>query len=423
MSMILYTSWNKPSSAAVLGRVDRSLAQPDTVRHTWPMKRAHLAPAPAPTTRVTTFELFFDLVFVLTITRLTGVLHHEPDVVGLLMVFLILGNIWWMYAGYGWLTSNRGTSSLSSRLLLFVAMGGFLVMAIATPNAFGADGLAFGLAYLVVVVVHLVITLSFQRGGGQAVAQAALTNLGSAVLLIIAGFVEGPADWWLWGLAAALHVALLEFGRYGSFSLLPEHFVERHGIVLIVALGESMVALGIGIGDRALTPPLLLAALTSLGLAAALWSLYFLDADDASRRFLETVPSERMVRVAGRAFGYGFVPLLGGIVMVSTGLTEVLEHPLSALTTSSAAFLAGGAGLYVLGIAAFRQVVSAASGPLWVASGVAVAACFGAMWLGTAIVALAEVALLVVILFALVIVTARLRSPVAGAESGEATVG
>ncbi|KRE21493.1 hypothetical protein ASG80_12745 [Agromyces sp. Soil535] len=410
--MILYNLVGGGRSAlasSVLDHPTRLLAESADGRHTEPMRGDHLAPAPAPTTRVTTFELFFDLVFVLTITRLTEVLHHEPDVIGLLTVFLILGNIWWMYAGYGWLTSNRATSSLPSRLLLFVAMGGFLVMAIATPNAFGADGLAFGLAYLVVVVVHLVITLSFQRGGGRAVMQAAVSNLGSAVLLIIAGFVEGAADWWLWGIAAALHVGLLEFGRYGSFSLLAAHFVERHSVVLIVALGESMVALGIGIGDRVLDPALLVAALMSLGLAAALWSLYFLDLDDDAERSLETAPSERVVRIAGRAFGYGFVPLLGGIVMISAGLAEVLEHPLDRLSPSGAAFLAGGAGIYILGIAAFRQAVAAAGGIQWLASGAATAVCIVAMWRGAALVALAEVALLGVILFGLAMISHRLR--------------
>ena len=372
------------------------------------MKRTKLASAP---TRVTTFELFFDLVFVLTITRLAGVLHHEPDVIGLLTMLVILANIWWMYSGYGWLTSNTGTSSLAKRLLLFVAMGGFLVMAIATPNAFGDGGLAFGLAYLVVTVVHLgMFAAVFEHGGIREMVQIAPYNLGSAVLLIIAGFVEGAADWWLWGSAAALHVVLLEIGRYRSFSLPQAHFVERNGVVLIVALGESMVALGLGLGDHALTPLVLLAALLSLALAAALWSLYFVDADAAAERALESAPRESVLRIAGLAFSYAFVPLLAGIVMISASLTEVLEHPLAPLTPASAAFLAGGAATYVLGIAAFRQAVAAASGPLWLASGVAAAACVAALWLGTAVAALAEVAVVVVILFALVIVAHRLRS-------------
>lgn len=379
------------------------------------MARATAATAPA---RVTTYELFFDLVFVLTITRLADVLHHEPDLIGLLTVLLILANIWWMYSGYGWLTSNTGTSTLTRRLLLFVAMGGFLVMAIATPNAFGADGLAFGLAYLVVTVVHLgMFGTVFEQGALREMLQIAPYNLGSAALLIVAGFVEGAADWWLWGAAAALHVALLEFGTYRDFSVPQAHFVERNGVVLIVALGESMVALGLGIGDDAITLAVLVGALLSLALAAALWSLYFVDVDAAAERALESAPRDSVLRIAGLAFSYAFVPLLAGIVMVSAGLTEVLAHPLDPLPASWAAFLAGGAALYLLGIAAFRQAVGAASGAFRLGYGTGAAACVAALWLGTTTTALAEVAVVVVILFAVVFVVHRLGPRV---DDGEA---
>ncbi|WP_448810712.1 low temperature requirement protein A [Agromyces bauzanensis] len=375
------------------------------------------ATTPAPT-RVTTFELFFDLVFVLTITRLTGIIHHEPDLIGFLTMVLVLANVWWMYSGYGWVTSNTGTSTLTRRVLLFVAMAGFLVMAIAAPNAFGADGLAFGLAYLVIVVVHLgLFAMTYEHGAAREVLQVAPYNLGSAALLIIAGFVEGAADWWLWGAAAALHVVLLEFGRYRSFPLSQAHFVERNGIVLIVALGESMVALGLGIGDHPLSPALLMAAILGLALAAALWTLYFLDADAAAERTLESAPSESRLRIAGLAFSYAFVPLLGGIVMISAALTEVLEHPLAPLTSANAAFLAGGAALYVLGIAAFRQAVGAAGGRRWWASIVAVAACAATFWLGTLTAAVAQVAAVVVVLFALAAVAHLPRRRVASSAT------
>lgn len=367
--------------------------------------RAEAAPA-----RVTTFELFFDLVFVLTITRLAGVLHHEADLIGVLTTLLILANIWWMYSGYGWLTSHLQTSSLPKRLLLFVAMGGFLVMAIAAPNAFGADGTLFALAYLVVTVVHLGMFGSvYGRAAGREMLQIAPYNLGSAALLLIAGVVEGPADWWLWGAAAALHVVLLEVGRYRRFSLPQAHFVERNGVVLIVALGESMVALGLGLGDHAVDAQTLFAALLSLALAAALWSLYFIDADAAAERALEAAPPESVLRISGRAFAYAFVPLLAGIVLVSTGLGEVLEHPTMPVSAAGAAFLSGGAIAYLLGIAAFRQSVAAASPAIWAASVVTAVLCVGGYWLGTAVNGLVEVGFLTIALFGLVILTQRMR--------------
>ena len=172
---------------------------------------------------------------------------------------------------------------MTRRALLLVAMGGFLVMAIATPNAFGDDGLAFGLAYLVVVVVHLVLfAFTFPRERAlREVLQVAPYNLASAVLLIIAGFVDGAADWWLWGAAAPCTSCCSSSAATAASRCSQAHFVERNGVVLIVALGESMVSLSLGLGEHALSPAVLLAATSSASpLAASLWSLYFLDADE-----------------------------------------------------------------------------------------------------------------------------------------------
>ena len=205
---------------------------------------------------------------------------------------------------------------------------------------------------------------------------------------------------------------LLEFGRYRSFPLSQAHFVERNGVVLIVALGESMVSLSLGLGEQSVSPAMLLAALLSLLLAASLWSLYFLDADEAAQHTLDSAPRETVLRIAGLAYSYAFVPLLAGIVMISSGLTEVLAHPLEHLPTaappSSRAVRSSTSSASLL----FRQSVSAAGGAVWVLSVAAVAACIGAFWLGTAVTAVAEVAVLAVILFALAITTRRVRAGV-----------
>ncbi|MHA7288682.1 low temperature requirement protein A [Arthrobacter sp. MDT3-24] len=247
--------------------------------------------------------------------------------------------------------------------------------------------------------------------------QIAADNLGSAVLIVIAGFVEGPADWWLWGAAAALHVGLLELGRYSNFSLWPNHFVERNGTVLIVPLGDSMVALGLGIGSRVLSPSLIIAAPLGLGLAATLWTLYFAEADTASDRALQVAPRERVVPLAGLAFGYAFIPILGGIVMISASLVDVLEHPFDHIPLTAAVFLAGRARIYVAGVAAFRQSVAAAGVAAWLDSAVATAACAATTWVGANVLGIAQVALIVGILFALSLASRRSRSSALAAAS------
>ena len=169
----------------------------------------------------------------------------------------------------------------------------------------------------------------------------------------------------MWTAAVALQIVQHEVGRFGHFlffsdlPMQPARYVERHGVVLIVALSESMLALGLGVGDQVVTPSIVVAGLLTLTLAAAMWALYFVDTDEDTRRALEAAASDRVVLVAGRAFVYSFVPILAGILMISTGLSELLEHPLAPLSMAGAAFLAGGAVVYTLGVTAVRQLVVA----------------------------------------------------------------
>ncbi|HEY6665637.1 MAG TPA: low temperature requirement protein A, partial [Propionibacteriaceae bacterium] len=113
--------------------------------------------------RVSTLELFFDLVFVFTITQLTSVLAHEPDLLHLLRVAVMLAIIFWMYGGYAWLTNAVAANTAARRLLLLGGMAGFLLLSLAVPDAFDGGGLGFGLAYAVVVLVHIALFTRTQR--------------------------------------------------------------------------------------------------------------------------------------------------------------------------------------------------------------------------------------------------------------------
>jgi low temperature requirement protein LtrA len=196
-----------------------------------------------PVQRVSTLELFFDLVFVFTLTQLTELLAHELTVAGFARVLLIFGVSWWMYGGYAWLTNHLAVDQPARRLLLLVGMSAFLVQALALPHAFGEAGVAFGLAYLAVVLVHAALFWQATR----AIGRTALFNVGSALLVIIAGFVQGGVfDWMLWTLALAVQVATPYLAHMENFRIKPAHLVERHGLLMIVALGESVVSIGIG---------------------------------------------------------------------------------------------------------------------------------------------------------------------------------
>ena len=163
-------------------------------------------------------------------------------------------------------------------------MGGFLIVALAAPQAFGASGWAFGAGYLVVNVVHTVL---FLRAGDTGIAQAmrglAPLNLASALLVLVGGLLEGWPRYALWAAALALQIATPYLHRVEGHRVVAGHFVERHGLVVIVAIGESIVAIGVGASDLALGLSLVLVALLSLALSASLWWLYFSDESAVER--------------------------------------------------------------------------------------------------------------------------------------------
>jgi len=348
--------------------------------------------------QVTALELFFDLVFVFTITQLTSLLAKDPSPTGFLQMVLIFGNVWWMYGGYAWLTNAVPPRELGVRLLLLVGMGGFLVVAIAIPTAFAAGGLAFGLGYLLVTLVH---TGVFLRTSQQSVLKAMIGlgpfNLVTAGLLVVAGLATGPARWWLFGAGFVLHWLTPVFTRTGGFRIRSAHFVERHGLILLIAIGESVVAVGIGLGTIALPAGRVFTALLGLALAAGLWWLYFNGEDERAEQAMDRAPYERRAWLALSAFGYLFLLVLGGIVLVAAGMKLAVVRYDEPATMATAVFLAAGVAAYAVGLALFRWVLR--SGPVSVRILIAILA-LPTVWLGVAITPVAQITALVVILIA-----------------------
>ena len=224
--------------------------------------------------RVSTLELFFDLVFVFTITQLTGALARDLTPAGALRVLLIFGVLWWMYGGYAWLTNARTPAALPERLLLMLGMAGFLVIGLAIPQAFTrrGEGIALGLGYLLVVAVHGTLYLRVNRN----ILRVVPFSVVSALLVIAAGATLGVAGYALWTAALAVQVlSPLIVSPQGRFAIQPAHFVERHGALIIVAFGESVADIGIGAAGRPVTAALITQAVLALALAAALWWAYF----------------------------------------------------------------------------------------------------------------------------------------------------
>jgi low temperature requirement protein LtrA len=307
--------------------------------------------------RVTTLELFFDLVFVFTITQLTTVLFHSPGATALLQVVVMLTLIWWMYGGYAWLTNAVRADTGARRVLLLGGMAGYLVLALAIPHAFSSTGLAFGLAYVGIIAVH---TLLFTRSSSIGVVRAILTlaryNLGVAMVVAVGGALGGTAQYILWGGAALFEWLLPTIRRReGSFLIAAPHFVERHGLVVIIAIGESIVAIGFGAGHLPIDAALVLVAVVGLALSACLWWLYFGDDLQRAERALASLELGARARAALFAFGYWHLPMLLGIVAVAAAERTATAHAFTELSWARAGFLGGGVAAYCAGDTLFRR--------------------------------------------------------------------
>jgi low temperature requirement protein LtrA len=301
-------------------------------------------------TRVTTLELFFDLVFVFTITQLTALLAESLSWESLLQSFLIFIVLFWMYGGYVWLTNSLPPVTPGRRLFLIAGMAAFLICALAIPNAFQDTGIAFGIGYLIVIMVH---GFMYARAVGWKVARFVPLNFLSAAAVIAAGLVGGPARYFLWLLAIAFHVITSFLGSGLRFELRVSHFAERHGLLLLVALGESIIA--IGVGGTELDPPFILAAVLGVILTAALWWIYFVRDDEVAREAMLARANPQQLRQALSGYFYAFVPMLFGIILLATGIHSSIEHLTSKLDAAHAFVFGGGVGLYLIGTIIFRR--------------------------------------------------------------------
>src|SRR5690348_2848835 len=220
--------------------------------------------------RVSTLELFFDLVFVFVITQLADSIAHEFDGAGVFHVLLLFGVTWWMYGGYAWLTNVMAPSSTTRRTLLLTGMAGFLGMALAIPGAFHESGWLFGAGYFVVNLVH---TTLFIRATGSARAAVSLApyNAASAIMVLVGGFVHSPYRALLWAAALVLQIVTPYLHRLDAHRVIASHFVERHGLVVIIAIGESIVAIGAGFAGMPLNWSTITVAILGLCISYYLW--------------------------------------------------------------------------------------------------------------------------------------------------------
>jgi low temperature requirement protein LtrA len=306
--------------------------------------------------RVTPLELFFDLVFVFALTQVTALMSESPTWTGLAQGLLALGALWWAWVAYAWLTNTINPDEGGVRLAMFGAMAAMLVASLATPDAFGSAALAFGLAYFVVRAMHIVLyaAASHDVDIQGATKRLAPTAFAGSALILAAAALDGWAQLALWAVALVIDFVGPALGRGEGWRVSPGHFAERHGLIVIIALGESIVALGVGAAGLPVDASLLGVAVVGLALAACLWWAYFdIDAIVAERH-LRRAQGLAQVTMARDSYSYLHFPMVAGIVLIALGIKKTLGHLSDPLDIVPAVALGGGVAVYLLGHVGFR---------------------------------------------------------------------
>jgi low temperature requirement protein LtrA len=308
--------------------------------------------------RVTPRELFFDLVFVFAFTQVATLLAAHPTFAGMGRSVLVLAALWWAWSAYAWLTNvvDPEEEEVVGAALL-VALIAMFIAALAVPGVFGDDSVLFGAAFLVVCVVHTALYAFVARGQADllgAILRLSPWTLGGASLILVAGFTDSLRTWlWVAGLAV-VYVAAILTGASG-WRVQPSHYAERHGLVIIIALGEAFIAIGIGARGVTLGLGEVAAAILGLLVAASFWLAYFDFFALRGEQLLRDLDGAERVAFARDAYTYAHFPMIVGIVLLASGMKNVVAHVGEELDSVTAFALCGGSALYLLTFSGIRS--------------------------------------------------------------------
>jgi low temperature requirement protein LtrA len=306
--------------------------------------------------RVTPRELFFDLVFVFAFTQVATLLADDPTFAGIGRGVLVLAALWWTWTAYAWLTNTVDPEEGAVGVALLVALIAMFVAALVVPSVFDDEGVLFGAAFLIVCAMHVALYALAGRGNRDllaAVLRLAPWSLLGATLILVAGFADGARIWlWLAALACTYVGAALS-GTTG-WQLHPSHLAERYGLVLIIALGEAFISIGIGATGTGIGLGEVVAAILGLLVATSFWLAYFDFFSIRGERMLSDLQGAERVALARDAYAYAHFPMIVGIVLFAFAMKDIVGHVGEELDSVTAFALCGGSALYLLTYSAIR---------------------------------------------------------------------
>jgi low temperature requirement protein LtrA len=321
------------------------------------VRRPRLTASLRHTETVTPLELFFDLIFVLAVTECTAMMAATPTWTGTARGLLVLATLWWAWVGYSWLTSVVDPEEGAVRFAIFGAMAAMLVVTLCIPGAFDDEALVFALAYGVVRIGQIVLFGLGSRddpGLRRSVIGLGISTVIGVGLLAVASTLDGTAQMLMWLLAVVIDIGGPYLFGSDGWKLVPGHFAERHGLIVLIALGESIVAIGIGAGDHVDLPIVAAVVLGVASVAAMWWSYFDVTALVMHDKLVAATPGREQNELARDGWSYLHFVMIAGIVLFAFGLKKSLAHLGDPLHTVPATALCCGAAAYYLGHVALR---------------------------------------------------------------------
>ena len=309
--------------------------------------------------RVTPRELFFDLVFVFAFTQVATLLANDPTFAGIGRSVLVLAALWWAWSAYAWFTNNVDPEEELVGAALLVALIAMFIAALVVPGVFGDEGVLFGAAFLVVCAMHVGLYALAGRGNPdllEAVLRLAPWSLVGAALILVAGFTDG-ARTWIWIAAIAVTYGGAAWTGSTGWRVHPGHFAERYGLVLIIALGEAFIAIGIGATGTSIGLGEIVAAILGLLVATSFWLAYFDFFAIRGEQMLGQAGGPARVALARDVYTFFHFPMIVGIVLFAFAMKIVVGHVGDELDAVAAFALCGGSALYLLTYSAIRTRV------------------------------------------------------------------
>ena len=308
----------------------------------------------------TFIELFFDLVFVFAVTQVVGLVHHDPTWSGATHGLLVFWLIWWGWTQFTWALNSANTEHRFIEVMTLVATAIAFVMAYGVPESFADDALWFAIPYVLVRIVGLAVyagvTWADPGQRGAVMTFGALSTIGLA-LAVLGALADNPLRSWCWVMVIAADLAAAAVaGKSESWNLQIPHFAERHGLFVIIALGESLIAVGVTASGVERTGSLVTVMLAGTAIACLLWWTYFVWLGPRLEHAAADAPREVQAALARDTYSFLHFPIIFGVICLAVGLEAAVAHPTDPLDSASLAFLVSGVIMFVLsaGLAHWR---------------------------------------------------------------------